>query len=714
MTAGLDLSLGGQFTTDLLLGVERLPPDHRRAYEHYFLEVIRQRGFPLHTASLWNALHFGWSLERRCYLGRGFRLVPADSDEPQPVGSFVEVKISGGRVAWGEVVYKEGRDPERITDLGEVAPAASGARLGLVRAHREAAVHEALVLDFKAFGDGLSDADRDDFARALRKGRLTSDFHKEVDVHYPAVDAGEDDLTLFARYSLREYGGSLFDEFLRDQGAGVGADDRWQLLLGSLQAVHEMATKAPDIRTFGAYHLDAEAYRARLRTSGDDPFGADAVKDVVDAIVEPPPPRPGRFAGWSGGPAQAGYRSTAGLVREYLNRHAGDDTAMSAAEQELLTGPAYARLVLEVNLAVTDRIGPDGLIRGSNVHVRLDDEWQGGGVWRSVRFADTPPPESRFGPLVALGLGYAESSDNTSPTNAGPEHQEDLVADRSDRWWRIPLRLIDLHHRDLPVDRAAIEMLPPDVTELLVDFNDGKPGPRRRRPLDRERRLVREMPYPITLVPGVIVAYNVGFGGQVLSAKVTPLAVPVEIEGRTVRFEFNETVLRREVGLMPIDPKTMPRSRSVVDQINEVFRQRGRPTEDGGRALRSEEVIAALFGPDASPAVKLPILLRLQTGDFEYRSPEWVWHAALSRRTSPREHVRVRAAREQNAGRIARILAPRMIPMRIRRFSTAGGRHPSRDKVLSYSMARARYKAEHRLPETLAPNETWVRPFPLG
>lgn len=165
---------------------------------------------------------------------------------------------------------------------------------------------------------------------------------------------------------------------------------------------------------------------------------------------------------------------------------------------------------------------------------------------------------------------------------------------------------------------------------------------------------------------------------------------------------------------MPIDPKSMPRSRSVADQINEVFRRRGRDTTDGGKALRSDEVIAALVGPEAGPAVTLPILLRLQTGDFDYRPPEYVWHPALSRRTSPREHVRIRAAREQNAGRITRILAPRMIPMGIRRYTEAGGRHPSRDKVLSYPMARTYYKAEHRLPQTLGAGETWVKPFPLG
>jgi hypothetical protein len=151
-----------------------------------------------------------------------------------------------------------------------------------------------------------------------------------------------------------------------------------------------------------------------------------------------------------------------------------------------------------------------------------------------------------------------------------------------------------------------------------------------------------------------------------------------------------------------------------VDHINEVFRRRGRDTEDGGKALRSDEVIAILLGPDASPTVTLPILLRLQTGDFVYRPPEYVWHPALSRRTSPREHVRIRAAREQNAGRIERVLAPRMIPMGIRRYTEAGGRHPSRAKIVSYALARTHYRAEHRLPEALERNETWVKPFALG
>ena len=38
-----------------------------------------------------------------------------------------------------------------------------------------------------------------------------------------------------------------------------------------------------------------------------------------------------------------------------------------------------------------------------------------------------------------------------------------------DRWWRIPLWLIDLYDRDLPTDRVAIEMLAPALGQRNAD-----------------------------------------------------------------------------------------------------------------------------------------------------------------------------------------------------------------------------------------------------
>src|SRR5687768_12881217 len=79
MATGLgDLQIG-VFQSDLLLGADRLEPGDRRRYERFFLELVRQRGFPLHSASLWNALFFGWDLEEGVYLGRGLRATLAQS-----------------------------------------------------------------------------------------------------------------------------------------------------------------------------------------------------------------------------------------------------------------------------------------------------------------------------------------------------------------------------------------------------------------------------------------------------------------------------------------------------------------------------------------------------------------------------------------------------------------------------------------------------------
>ena len=461
----------GVVTTDLLLGADRLPADHRRAYQDFLLALVKQRGFPLHTASLWNALYFGWSLDLDGYLGRGVRLSMAESGRPIPVGAFVEVKLGQNRIALAEIVYKEGRDP-RIDDLGLVGPGASGARLGLLRAGESTAVCEGLILDFAAFGEGLNDADGVVLARAQRKRLLTADQHLVVEAIYPPGTAGVDDLTLFARYVLEQHGDNLFDAYLRDGGAGATREERWEFLLRSLQAVDELAQTAPGLATFGSYHLDEAGYHADLHAGGDTPFGADAISAIAGSVLHGSAVRTAvsRLGGKGSRQHPALYQATGALVREHLGRY-----GLDAAERELLAGPSYARLVLEVDHAIAQRIGEDGHGSEPNVHVRLDDEWQGGGVWRTVRYEGEPPAEVRFGPLVPLGLGFAEdAAKGTSaapPTAVAPEPEE--VVERTERGWRVPLSLVDLYHRDLPLHQDALAMLPSDAAEVIVELNDG-------------------------------------------------------------------------------------------------------------------------------------------------------------------------------------------------------------------------------------------------
>ena len=143
--------------------------------------------------------------------------------------------------------------------------------------------------------------------------------------------------------------------------------------------------------------------------------------------------------------------------------------------------------------------------------------------------------------------------------------------------------------------------------------------------------------------------------------------------------------------------------------IAEAFRQRGRPTTDGGLALRGDEVVAALLGPDHDLGMSAPIVLRLQAGDYEFRAGEYVWFRRLSPRSSPRERVRLREARADAEPRLRRILAPRMVPMIVRTYT--GGRQGR--KHTTYAAALDHYHMKGRLPEILRPEQTWVQPYPL-
>ena len=676
----------GFFLSDLLLGSDRLSEAERGRYQTFFREVVRQRGFPLHTASFWNALYFGWDLDEQGYLGRGLRLTLAKSGPPIPVGSIVEVQC-GKRILWAEVVYKEGRDPGIDRDLGVAEPAVSGTRVKIARSLTDVRLHEALVLDFDAFGEDFNDYDVT-LDRAARKGWLTSDRHLEVDADYGHADA--DELLLFARHVMDEYGSELFNEALRDGGSGVTRDERWQLLLSSLQAVEELAVSAPGLQTFGHYHLDSSAYQARLRSS-DGLFGRDGLMTVARSLVSP-------------GSRRKAYTAAGPLVHEYLARGGGIDPN----EQDLLDGPSYARLVLEANTTAAGLVGHSGFVDGA--YARLDDEYQGGGVWRAVTVNGDRPTESAWNPLVPLGLGYAETASGLVALVPPCDDPEPPIIEASDKGWRVALRLVDLDRRELPLPPAALAMLPSDATEVLVEFDDGlgTKYPRKMRPIDRERRVVGQMLFGATLYPGVYVRCSVGFGGRLVSIHTLVLPMPAKIGDRLLRLDFDEATYRREILHERLEHRSVANARTLVDQIAAVFRLRGRQMPDGGRALSSTEVAAAILGPAFDPEIAKPIVLALQSGGYGYHDRLFIWQPQVDRLTSPQERQRIIALRASAQGaRLAQRLLARQVPMHLRR------QNPSAGKVSSYARSRLEFHAT-RLPERLPPGRTWVRPFEIG
>ncbi len=676
----------GFFLSDLLLGSDRLSEAERGRYQTFFREIVRQRGFPLHTASFWNCLYFGWDLDEQGYLGRGLRLTLAQSGPPIPVGAIVEVQC-GKRILWAEVVYKEGRDPGIDRELGVAEPAVSGTRIKIARSLTNVRLHEALVLDFNAFGDDFNDCDTT-FDRAARKGWLTSDRHLEVDADYGHADA--DELLLFARHVMDEYGSELFNEALRDGGAGVTRDERWQLLLSSLQAVEELAVSTPGLQTFGHYHLDSNAYQARLR-SNDGLFGHEGLMTVARGLVGP-------------GSRRKAYTAAGPLVHEYLARGGGID----ASEQELLDGPGYARLVLEANATAAGLVGESGFVDGA--YARLDDEYQGGGVWRAITVDGDRPTESAWNPLVPLGLGYAETAADLVRLVPPCDDPEPPMFEASDKGWRVALRLVDLDRRELPLPPAAMAMLDPDATEVLVDFDDGLGNkyPRKVRPVDRDRRVIGQMLFGATLYSGVYLRCAVSFGGRMVSVHTTVLPVPAKIGNRLLPLDFNEPTYRREILHERLEHPTVTRARTLKDQIAAIFRLRGRQMPEGGLALTSTEVASAILGPSFDPDIAKPITLALQSGGCAYRDGMYVWQPQVDRQTSPQERQRIIALRASAQGaRLASHLLKRQVPMHLRR------RNPSPGKVSSYARSRLEFHAT-RLPEKLPPGRTWVRPFEIG
>jgi hypothetical protein len=699
----------GLISTDLLLPLEQMPLADQRSYQTFFFEAVRQRGFPLHTASLWNALYFGWSFEHRSYLGRGLRMTLVAGGGPIPVGAFIEVPV-GNSLLWGEVVYKEGRDP-RVDDLGEVDPAASGARIGQLRARADVVVPEVLILDFAALGEGLSDSDDVTLARARNRHVLTDLNHKKVEARYSGEHAGVDDLTLFARFIFEQYGDQLFNNLLRDDGRDVTPAERWELLLGTLSSVDELARSTPGLRTFGSYHIDADLYREDLGRSTDAPFGGDALRDIANGATTPPPEhRPKAFAGWKAQTVcSPSYRAVGGLIREYFARgHGIDDN-----EKVLLTGTSYSRLVLEANLAIIDRIGTDGLSAGPKVAVRLDDDWQCGGVWRVVRYGDQPPAEARLGALIPLGMGYASQSGEKGLLAGGEKDEAPIEAERWERGWRVALRRVDIDRLELVLCSEAAAMLKPNAQGVVIlDIGDGlRPSRRKPVPFDAGRRIVTEVPFPPGFMPGTFVVYTVAKGSPMLTLRARPLDVPIELGGHLVRYEFDRKIFDAAAGLLPIDQQTLSKARTLHDQITEVFRRRGRLLEGGARALRTEEVVAGILGARYSVEASLPIILHLQTGDFEFRDGQHVWKPRLTRRTSVRDRALIGEAQGSSESRMRRIIAPRMIPMRLRHYVQ---RNPSSLKRATYSAARAKYHMELQLPEVLQPGYSWVKPYPLG
>lgn len=365
---GLDAPL---FPAELLngpAGVAELDDGLRAQIGDYLSAVVNDRG-PLHVNLAWNALHYGWDLAKHGYTETllhtaALTTLQAEHLEQTPTGAIVQLWTE--TPVWAEVVHVEADDATGHDD-GDLPAARSGAPY-------DADIRLRVVLDPAVFGPVDPDSQRV-LDRLTRRGVLDTYGHLIGAAPPGAPDLAEE----VATDPIRAYARWLAADPLHlSAGPVPTALDTTEpeltarAVAASMHAVLTVAATHPGLTVVGEHLVPSET---TLPLDGAD------TDDIVRHAVR---------------------------VQRRQRRY----TAAGVALRDLMTDrriprSRYVAALTQLNAALIDR-ALTGPIDRENIRLRLDDPGRGGGVWRAVG-AGADDPGDGCDPLIALGLGYAES-----------------------------------------------------------------------------------------------------------------------------------------------------------------------------------------------------------------------------------------------------------------------------------------------------------------
>jgi hypothetical protein len=298
-----------------------------------------------------------------------------------------------------------------------------------------------------------------------------------------------------------------------------------------------------------------------------------------------------------------------------------------------LAGLGYPAAVCHANTVIGDyarREADDDGALPSGVHLRLDDGWQGGGVWRA---SDPPGPYARIDPLVPLGLGWIESHQPPTveplpPTTAEPElapvddiePPDDLdsgadllsVTD-SHLSWTVTLRLAHT--------LTGVAALPDRVVEEFE--TSGLVGAKLRLRLTHDgyefdpqdadqavtvtwvgpRARLTGIEWPLEFFPGIVLTFTGQRGAVVLRARSTLLEAPVIIDSIEYEHRYDPAVLTRDAA-----PGCARRGGgdqgplTLRERVLRAVRRAGHLDPDGVAVLRRDLLADLVYGRDAGAA----------------------------------------------------------------------------------------------------------------
>jgi hypothetical protein len=451
----------------MTLGPDHVPASQMQALRRYLGALVAARNTPVHVNVAFNACYFGYDVTTG-YAGAAVdpssfpTVALGQTIDALPVGALINV-ASGGDPIWAEVVYKEGAHSELGND-GAVPSWLSGAPAGATGPaqtdlHSQPVLHERLVLDLDVFGLAPTAAQ---IARLTRRGRFDELGHLLVGSRYATAELAElDDAGFYRHYLLGPGRDLLFSTaapaplpLLLTEDAGP---EQHQAALDGLfatvtAALHELDT----VRMWQSYAVSRAGLAARLRSC--DALGADDIASLASSTARSALPGQSRRL-------DAARQVTYTALGPRLRCVDGSATPMH--------GAGYANVVLHANLIFSDYLrgdAEDGLLF-DQVHLRLDDSWQGGGIWR----AEAPgSAHALLDPTVPRGFGWAETLAPPVPPAAvepptsepGPEPDpedgyadDELEVSDSQISWTVALRAAHIDAGRLTLPRPAAHVL---------------------------------------------------------------------------------------------------------------------------------------------------------------------------------------------------------------------------------------------------------------
>lgn len=562
-------------TRAMARGPEHVPAKELGALRDYLDAVVSSRSAPVHVNVAFNAAYFGFDLSERGYVGGPLDLdalpvvAHGQSRDPVPVGALVALSTASSPF-FAEVVYREGAHPGVDND-GSVPAWLSGAPAAFAASEQPPPAapvagpfsrRELLVLDFSAFTAHLAPTPAQ-LDRLRQRGKhLDENGHVTLEAQYaPGVDADAAEATAYQQYLM-----TTSRELLLSASAPLPLptlltddateEDLRAALSGMFATVAAALAGLDSVRLWGGYAFPRSSFGQRLSDDGvlgGADLGMLAAQLTSSAVGS-------RRSRWSPD-RTVSYTAVGPLLRQV--RGAGRS----------LHGTNYATLVAHANTVIGDcarrEADPDTGLLSEGVHLRVDDTWQAGGIWRAERPGVVQPDVDVTDPL---GLGWAEAAGLLKPPPAEPElppepasvpaldeepPDEGQVLSVSDSqvMWTQPLRLAHQLGAYLPVPAKLAALwegtLDPGPVKLAVhhDGFDLEPEEASQEVMverSGDKWRLTAVTWPIEFFAGIVLLGTWQRGGRLLRVQSTLLDAPVTVDGFDIAHRYDPAVLTQE------------------------------------------------------------------------------------------------------------------------------------------------------------------------